>query len=393
MGKKIEFAVKFNGTKYGCSFYPTLRIENSEHQIVWKSSLIVESCDPDTSPYHFEREWKIGNTDLGTPIIYRAGSYTMFAQFGKDTVQNDFWVIPQISKVIVSDNPSGKTENNISPQIIKVKIDKNNTVRWENSGSSLTSIQADYASYFDFFYRTNFDIYNSSTLLPGKSFEFTFGKEGTFGYHGKPWQRGTVIVLPADEGRVELQIQSPDSIDDTEYSLKAAARKGFLVSWHNIDNKTHTISSKIDGGYSFDSGLIPPDATYTLDTTGLETGYYKYFDKLDPELSDTIRIIDPAEFDDNKIIQSTKNLVEVQTFLKKYPEAFSYVDHDFFDMVTFGMIKNDAKYSHFLRLQIELDQSGSPNNVFVTCGYGGMDMEIDNALEYLKAEHCLEPQP
>lgn len=39
--------------------------------------------------------------------------------------------------------------------------------------------------------------YNPDTLiLPGKSFEFTFHKLGEFSYHGKPWMRGKVTVLP-----------------------------------------------------------------------------------------------------------------------------------------------------------------------------------------------------
>ena len=392
VGQEIEFTVQFNGTKAGCYSYPTLWIENSNHQKVWESNFIVELCDPELTPKHIEQDWKIGNVPLGTPIVNKPGFYQMFAEFENDITQNDFWVNPQISTIIISNKTLGQTENNLVPQIIKVKINLNNTVRWENHDNSPINIQADNASYFNFFDLTNFDINESSFLLPGKPFEFTFDKEGTFGYHGKPWQRGTIIVLPPDEGMVQLQIQQPDSFDDMEYSLKVAARKGFLVSWYNIDNKTHTITSKNDNGKSFDSRQIPPRATFTLDTSTLKTGYYQYFDKLNPDLSDTIRIIDPGEFDDNKIIQGTKSLDEVQAFLKKYPKAFSYVDHDFFDMVTFGMIKNDEKYSRFLRLQILLDESGSPNNIFVTCGYGGIGMETTNAFEYLKTEKCLQPE-
>ena len=392
VGQKIEFTVQFNGTKTGCSSYPSLWVENSDHQKIWESNRIVELCDPDLTPKYIQQEWKIGNVSLGSPIVNKPGFYQMFAEFENDITQNDFWVNPQISTVIIVNGaavPSQK--NNFEPQTVKVKIGINNTVRWINQDATTNNIEADNASYFDFFDLTNFDINDISFLLPGKSFEFTFDKEGTFGYHGKPWQRGTVIVLPPDEGMVQLQIQQPDSFDDKEYSLKVAARKGYLVSWDNIDNKTHTITSKNDNGKSFDSAPIPPGSTMTLDTSGLKTGYYQYFDKLNPDLSDTIRIIDPVEFDDDKIIQSTKNLEEVQVFLKKYPEAFSYVDHDFFDTVTFGMIKNDHMYSHSLGLNVMLDKTGHPSSVVARCGYGGISLEAPDALEYLKTENCLEP--
>ncbi|MBI5378011.1 MAG: hypothetical protein HZA82_05245, partial [Thaumarchaeota archaeon] len=93
VGQKIEFTVKFNGTKSHCSFYPSFHIENAEHETVWESNYILESCDPDTTPVHFEKEWKIdGNTPLGTPIINKTGSYTLFAEFENDIIQQDFWV-------------------------------------------------------------------------------------------------------------------------------------------------------------------------------------------------------------------------------------------------------------------------------------------------------------
>jgi hypothetical protein len=42
---------------------------------------------------HIEKEWKIGdNTHFGTPIIGKKGFYTLFATFGDDVIQRDFWI-------------------------------------------------------------------------------------------------------------------------------------------------------------------------------------------------------------------------------------------------------------------------------------------------------------
>lgn len=387
VGQKIEFTVKYNGTKSKCPGYPSLHIETSDHKVIWESGTVLVLCDPDIKPAHFEKTWAIGNTPLGTPIINKTGHYTLFAEFENNIIQRDFWVNPQIVDVVIS--PKRLEYDGYSPTTIKVKIDYNNTVRWTNHGKTPAKIDADTAADLDFFEATNFDVHGNSFLALGKSFEFTFNKEGTFGYHGKPWQRGTVIVLPPDSVTIHLQIQRPDSQDDTDYSIKVAARKGYFVSWDNIDNKTHTITSK-DLGKTFDSGLIPPDTVFTLDTSDMEHGYYQYYDKLNPELSDTIRIIDPAEFDDDALIENTKNIKEVKEFLKKYPQAFSHVDHDYYDMVSYGMINKIMDDSRSMWLRVIFDESGNVQRTSIDCGFGGMSLETPNVLEYLKTETCLE---
>jgi hypothetical protein len=92
VGEKITFTVKFNGTKHECHNYPSLWIENSDHLKMWESNTIVELCDPDTTPTHFENEWKIGDSPLGIPIINSTGYYTLFAEFENDVIQKDFLV-------------------------------------------------------------------------------------------------------------------------------------------------------------------------------------------------------------------------------------------------------------------------------------------------------------
>ena len=88
---------------------------------------------------------------------------------------------------------SGGNDATFVPRVMKVVIGVNNTVRWENNDTVPTWLTADNESDPDFFNATKDGI----PLFPDKAYEYTFTKVGEFGFHGKPWQRGTVIVLPS----------------------------------------------------------------------------------------------------------------------------------------------------------------------------------------------------
>lgn len=104
-------------------------------------------------------------------------------------------VSPQITTVIIpagSEDPqSGK---NYDPPSVTVVIGVNNTVQWINqSPSAANTITSDN-------YQNGLQsppAFQSPTLGPEKSWEFTFTQTGTYSYHGDPhpWSRGTVIVL------------------------------------------------------------------------------------------------------------------------------------------------------------------------------------------------------
>ena len=85
--------------------------------------------------------------------------------------------------------------------MIKVVIGVNNTVRWINQDSVINWVAAD--NYTDPSFHAAAPDPSSimgtpnNVLLPGHTFEYTFTKPGTIGYHGKPLQRGIVEVLPA----------------------------------------------------------------------------------------------------------------------------------------------------------------------------------------------------
>jgi plastocyanin len=117
--------------------------------------------------------------------------------------------IGQESIVIITEGAEDQSSGNtVEPQLIKVVIGVNNTVKWENHGILMQGIVAD--NYDDplFSQATNEagiefnNNYLSSQKLEnfirsGQSFTFTFTKPGEFGYHGvpHPWINGKVIVL------------------------------------------------------------------------------------------------------------------------------------------------------------------------------------------------------
>jgi plastocyanin len=103
-----------------------------------------------------------------------------------------------------SDQESGQA---FVPQTIIVIIGVNNTVRWINQDTSMHWIEADNDRYDSAFYqltemtasaqadRSNIDSSKDKVLYPNEYFEYTFTKPGEYGYHSKPWMRGTVIVM------------------------------------------------------------------------------------------------------------------------------------------------------------------------------------------------------
>jgi plastocyanin len=96
-----------------------------------------------------------------------------------------------ISEVIIPYNATMMNNPSFEPNSIKVMIGVNNTVRWVNQDDAGALIAADNESDPAFFNATKDFVF----ILPNKTFDYTFTKAGEFGYHGKPWQRGTVVVL------------------------------------------------------------------------------------------------------------------------------------------------------------------------------------------------------
>ena len=128
-------------------------------------------------------------TNSGLPVCVKQNTATKLVYRG--------WAAKAPSQIPIVflppgfDNPrSGKT---FEPALIKVVIGINNTVRWINKANTSDTLMS------DGFKESNSwgEIFAGSTLRPYDTYEFTFTKSGTFGYHGglNTWNKGKVIVL------------------------------------------------------------------------------------------------------------------------------------------------------------------------------------------------------
>lgn len=75
----------------------------------------------------------------------------------------------------------------------------------------------------------------------------------------------------------------------------ASVIKGDVIEWTNNDKVVHTVTSSIDTGETFDSGLIDPTSKFILDTSSLALGEYEYMCIVHPWMIASIVIEEPKE--------------------------------------------------------------------------------------------------
>ena len=75
----------------------------------------------------------------------------------------------------------------------------------------------------------------------------------------------------------------------------AVVPQGYTVEWTNVDSVTHTVTSAVDFGETFDSGLMDADDVFTLNTSNLEVGEYEYMCIVHPWMVATLVIEEPKE--------------------------------------------------------------------------------------------------
>jgi len=97
-----------------------------------------------------------------------------------------------IAIVRVRENDDGTLT--FQPQVTIVLSGVNNTVRWINDSNMVALIAADNDRNDPAFYNATNDFI---MILPHHSYEYTFTGLGEIGYHGRPSERGSVIVLHA----------------------------------------------------------------------------------------------------------------------------------------------------------------------------------------------------
>ena len=76
---------------------------------------------------------------------------------------------------------------------------------------------------------------------------------------------------------------------------EAFVPQGHIINWTNNDEMSHTVTSSIDFGETFDSGLLNAGEIFTLDSNELDLGSYEYLCIVHPWMISTIVIEEPVE--------------------------------------------------------------------------------------------------
>jgi len=90
----------------------------------------------------------------------------------------------------------------------------------------------------------------------------------------------------------------PGSIEQGNPDYKpdgAVVTQGHIVKWINLDAVIHTVTSSVDFGETFDSGLMSIDDVFMLDTTNLTIGEHEYMCIIHPWMVATLVIEEPKE--------------------------------------------------------------------------------------------------
>jgi len=83
---------------------------------------------------------------------------------------------------------------------------------------------------------------------------------------------------------------NPDYDPDT-----STISQGFVIEWTNHDQVMHTVTSSLDFGETFDSGLLNAGETFLVDSGQLDIGSYEYMCIVHPWMVASIVIDEPVE--------------------------------------------------------------------------------------------------
>ena len=83
---------------------------------------------------------------------------------------------------------------------------------------------------------------------------------------------------------------NPDYDPDT-----ATVSQGFVIEWTNDDEAMHTVTSSLDFGETFDSGILNASERFLLDSNQLSIGSYEYMCIVHPWMVASIVIEEPIE--------------------------------------------------------------------------------------------------
>ena len=93
----------------------------------------------------------------------------------------------------------------------------------------------------------------------------------------------SILAGSAEQGNPDY---SPD---------EAIIPQGHTIQWTNDDEMSHTVTSSLDFGETFDSGLMNAAGVFSLDSNQLDLGSYEYLCIVHPWMVSTIVIEEPIE--------------------------------------------------------------------------------------------------
>ena len=82
----------------------------------------------------------------------------------------------------------------------------------------------------------------------------------------------------------------------------ATVSQGEIIAWTNNDSLVHTVTSSLDFGETFDSGLLNEGEKFLINTNDLALGEYEYMCIVHPWMVSTLVIEEPKELDEGIVI-------------------------------------------------------------------------------------------
>ena len=97
-------------------------------------------------------------------------------------------------------------------------------------------------------------------------------------------------MVASEVSQVEEAVEAAQPEPD-----EAVVSKGHIIEWVNNDAMSHTATSSVDFGETFDTGLLNAGESYKLDTNKLDLGTYEYMCIVHPWMVSTIIIEESVE--------------------------------------------------------------------------------------------------
>jgi len=184
-------------------------------QLLWTNGTLVRQNETVTTSISWKPEKAEDYTitvliwnDLEKPTLFDAAKIM------------EVTVYPLVRILEGSSNP--EQEENYSPKVITVVLGVNNTILWLNEELHGHRVVGDRGEF------------ESTMMGSGQTWSHTFTKTGIYGYHGKPWLRGTVIVLAQS---ADGSVREPAIVcGDSPYTLKYTEIMKYPALIRNITN-------------------------------------------------------------------------------------------------------------------------------------------------------------